>query len=125
MDAANGAGQVDVVLGVNGYVWISRHVETPETEEGKAGITNMEESVSTTMYSSQNDRIEVETMREIARLRGVVTALVENGLRVDEDMVVRGYHEAVEMAMVSVEGPDDIYLGGEKGRQLAAALTGV
>jgi exosome complex component RRP4 len=111
---------------VNGYVWISKHVETPEAEAaGKAGITNIEESVSTTMYSSQNDRIEVETMREIARLRGVVTALVENGLRVDEDMVVRGYHEAVEMAMVSAEGSDDIYLGGEKGQQLAAALTGV
>ena len=127
MDGANGAGQMDVVLGVNGYVWISKHVETPEglaAENKGAGITNMEESVSTMMYSSQNDRIEVETMREIARLRGVVTALVENGLRVDEDMVVRGYHEAVEMAMVSTEGADDIYLGGERGRQLAAALTG-
>jgi exosome complex component RRP4 len=125
MDAANGGGQEDVVLGENWYVWISKHVETPEAEAGKAaGITNMEESVSTTMYSSQNDRIEVETMREIARLRGVVTALVENGLRVDEDMVVRGYHEAVEMAMLSADGPDDIYLGGEKGQQLAAALTG-
>ena len=128
MDGANGAGQMDVVLGVNGYVWISKHVETPEglAADNKAtGITNMEESVSTTVYSSQNDRIEVETMREIARLRGVVTALVENGLRVDEDMVVRGYHEAVEMAMVSADGPDDIYLGGERGQQLAAALTGV
>ncbi|KAK4239928.1 hypothetical protein C8A03DRAFT_42470 [Achaetomium macrosporum] len=124
MDAANGGGQIDVVLGVNGYVWISKHVETPEAENKAAGITNMEESVSTTMYSSQNDRIEVETMREIARLRGVITALVENGLRVDEDMLVRGYHEAVEMAMVSAEGADDIYLGGERGEQLAAALTG-
>ncbi|KAL2178282.1 uncharacterized protein P884DRAFT_258368 [Thermothelomyces heterothallicus CBS 202.75] len=125
MDAANGGGQIDVVLGVNGYVWISKHVETPEAEAAKAtGITNMEESVSATVYSSQNDRIEVETMREIARLRGVVTALVENGLRVDEEMVVKGYHEAVEMALVSPEGPDDVYLGGEKGQQLAAALTG-
>ena len=131
MDAANGAGQVDVVLGVNGYVWISKHVETAgEAEKGgvgttSTGITNMEESVSATMYSSQNDRIEVETMREIARLRGVVTALVENGLRVDEDMVVRGYHEAVEMAMVSAEGSDDVYLGGERGKRLAAVLTGI
>ncbi|KAK4249744.1 hypothetical protein C7999DRAFT_29805 [Corynascus novoguineensis] len=126
MDAANGGGQVDVVLGVNGYVWISKHVETPEAEATAAGgsITNMEESLSATVYSSQNDRIEVETMREIARLRGVVMALVENGLRVDEEMVIKGYHEAVEMAMVSPEGPDDIYLGGEKGQQLAAALTG-
>ncbi|KAL2016383.1 hypothetical protein VTK56DRAFT_3805 [Thermocarpiscus australiensis] len=137
MDAAHGGGQIDVILGVNGYVWISKHVEAPEgsaaaaaaaaaAAEGKAatGITNMEESVSATMYSSQNDRIEVEAMREIARLRGVVTALVENGLRVDEDMVVKGYREAVEMALVSADGPDDVYLGGERGQQLAAALTG-
>ncbi|AEO64557.1 f3cd7fcc-d948-48b7-85fe-9f1e6a49dfc4 [Thermothielavioides terrestris] len=124
MEAANGGGQIDVVLGVNGYVWISKHVETPEGENKAVGITSMEESVSANMYSSQNDRIEVQTMREIARLRGVVTALVENGLRVDEDMVVRGYHEAVEMAMLSADGADDIYLGGERGEQLAAALTG-
>ena len=126
MEAANGGGLIDVILGVNGYVWISKHVETPESlaESKGTSITNMEESVSATMYSSQNDRIEVETMREIARLRGVITALVENGLRVDEDMVMRGYHEAVEMAMVSPDGPDDIYLGGERGEQLAAALTG-
>ncbi|KAK1750848.1 exosome complex component rrp4 [Echria macrotheca] len=124
LDAANGGGQVDVILGVNGYVWISKHVETPETANTTTGITNLEESVSATMYSSQNDQIGVETMREIARLRGVVTALVENGLRVDEDMVMRGYHEAVEMALLTGDA-DDIYLGGEKGEQLAAALMAV
>lgn len=124
-ETANGGGLVDVVLGVNGYVWISKHVElSGEGEEkGKTGITNLEESVSATMYSSQNDRIGVETMREIARLRGVVTALVENGLRVDEEMLMKGYREAVEMAMMAGEGQDDIYLGGERGSQLAASLT--
>lgn len=124
MEAANGGGMIDVVLGVNGYVWISKHVETPEDLDKATGITNLEESVSTTMYSSQNDRIEVETMREIARLRGVVTALVENGLRVDEDMVMKGYAEACELALHSGDGPEDVYLGGERGEQLAAALTG-
>ncbi|KAK4229331.1 exosome complex component rrp4 [Podospora fimiseda] len=128
MEGANGAGQIDVCLGVNGYVWISKHVETPAELEGggktAAGITNMEENVSATMYSSQNDKVDTETMREIARLRGVITALVENGLRVDEEMLNRGYHEAVEMAMVDWNGPDDIYLGGERGEMLAAALTG-
>ena len=126
MDCVNGGGQVDVVLGVNGYVWIARHVEAAvaAAAAGGEGVNSMEEGVSATMYSSQNDRVEVEAMREIARLRGVVTALVENGLRVDEDMVVRGYHEAVEMAMVSAEGAEDVYLGGERGQRLAAALTG-
>ncbi|KAK5661653.1 hypothetical protein OQA88_9753 [Cercophora sp. LCS_1] len=123
LEAANGGGQIDVLLGVNGYVWISKHVETPEREKG-VGITNIEEVVSATMYSSQNDHIGVQTMREIARLRGVVTALVENGLRVDEEMVMRGYHEAVEMAMLGGDSQDDVYLGGERGERLAAALIG-
>ncbi|KAK0701479.1 hypothetical protein B0T21DRAFT_378728 [Apiosordaria backusii] len=125
MEGANNAGKMDVILGVNGYVWISKHVETPkEVEQKHMGITNLEENVSATVYSSQNDAIDGDTMREIARLRGVVTALVENGCRVDEDMVVRGYQEAVEMAMLSESGQEDIYLGGERGEQLAAALRG-
>ncbi|KHE86244.1 hypothetical protein GE21DRAFT_1306998 [Neurospora crassa] len=127
LESANNGGPIDVILGVNGYVWISKHVEpvVPEEAKGQTGITNLEEVVSATMYSSQNDRIEPETMREIARIRGVVTALVENGLRVDEDMVTKGYNEAVELALVSADGPEDVYLGGERGEQLAAALTAV
>lgn len=126
MDLAtiSGSGsKIDVILGVNGYVWISKHVEAESPAVG-GGVTSMEESVSVNVYSSQNDPIEVEVMREIARVRGVITALVENGLRVDEDMVMKGYREAVEMGRSSTEGEDDIYLGGEKGRQLAAALSG-
>lgn len=120
--------KVDVVLGVNGYVWISKHVEDQSLaagggSAGGVGVTNMEESVSQAVYSSQNDYIEVEVMREITRVRGVITALVENGLRVDEDMIVRGYQEAVEMARVGDSGEEDVYLGGERGQQLAAALV--
>lgn len=120
--------KVDVVLGVNGYVWISKHVEDQSLaagggSAGGVGVTNMEESVSQAVYSSQNDYIEVEVMREITRVRGVITALVENGLRVDEDMIIRGYQEAVEMARLGDSGEEDVYLGGERGQQLAAALV--
>lgn len=124
--------KIDVVLGVNGYAWISKHVDdvslagTGGVGSSVVAITNMEESVSQAVYSSQNDVIEVEIMREIARVRGVITALVENGLRVDEDMVMRGYSEAVEMARLSGEaggGEEDVYLCGEKGQQLIAMLV--
>ncbi|GKT68417.1 exosome complex exonuclease RRP4 [Colletotrichum tofieldiae] len=118
MDAARGASKVHVTLGVNGFIWISKHVESDVPES--VGLNRMEESVSANVYSSQNDRIDNETMREIARIRSVILALVENGLRVEEDMVVRGYKEAVEMGLESVE--DDIYLGGERGKRLAEAL---
>ncbi|TIC91843.1 Exosome complex component rrp4 [Colletotrichum higginsianum] len=118
MDAARGASKVHVTLGVNGFIWISKHVESDVPES--VGLNRMEESVSANVYSSQNDRIDHETMREVARIRSVILALVENGLRVDEDMVVRGYKEAVDMGLESVE--DDIYLGGERGKRLAEAL---
>ena len=121
MDVENAGGQVDVLLGVNGYIWISKHIEE-ETPAEAAGINRMEESVSSKAYSSQNDRMEVATMREIARIRSVILALVENGLKVDEDMVKRGYAEAVEMSRESAD--DDLYYGGDKGKRLAAALTG-
>ncbi|KAJ5010513.1 Exosome complex component rrp4 [Colletotrichum sp. SAR 10_99] len=118
MDAARGAAKVHVTLGVNGFIWIAKHVESEMPES--VGLNRMEESVSANVYSSQNDQIDVETMREIARIRSVILALVENGLRVDEDLVVRGYKEAVEIGMESVE--DGIYLGGERGKRLAEAL---
>lgn len=120
METANAGGKVDVLLGVNGYIWISKHIESEVATEA-TGINRMEESVSAMVYSSQNDGIEVATMQEIARLRSVILALVENGLRVDEDMVTRGYHEAVEIGRESME--DDLYLGGEKGQRLAGILA--
>ncbi|KAJ6440407.1 exoribonuclease [Purpureocillium lavendulum] len=123
VDAANGAAKVDVLLGVNGYIWISRHVEgdTAAAEAAAAGINRMEEAVSSKVYSSQNDDIDVATMREIARFRSVILALVEHGLRVDEDTVTRAYHEAVEIGRESAD--DDLYLGGDRGRRLAAVIA--
>uniref|UniRef100_A0A0B7JXC1 RRP4 S1 domain-containing protein n=1 Tax=Bionectria ochroleuca TaxID=29856 RepID=A0A0B7JXC1_BIOOC len=121
VSAANAGGKVGVLLGVNGYIWISKHIESDVAAEA-AGINRMEESVSSKVYSSQNDDIEPATMREIARLKSVILALVEHGLKVDEDTVTRGYHEAVEMGRETPD--DDLYLGGEKGKRLAAILTG-
>lgn len=120
LDAANAGGKVDVLLGVNGYIWISKHVES-DVGADAVGINRMEESVSSKVYSSQNDYVEVSTMREIARIRSVILALVENDVRVDEDTVTRGYEEAVEMGRESTD--DDLYLGGDKGKRLAAVLS--
>ncbi|KAI1273751.1 hypothetical protein F5Y07DRAFT_245695 [Xylaria sp. FL0933] len=124
--AADDAEKIDVILGVNGYIWISKHIEGegPAAETSGPAITRVEESVGLNVYSSQNDEIPVGTMREIARVRGVIEALVEHGLRVDEEMVVRGYQEAVELARGDGDGEETLYLGGERGRRLADALAG-
>lgn len=122
IDGANGGGKIDVILGVNGYIWISKHVEPQEGTD--TSITRAEENLSSKAYSSQNDVIGAETRREIARIRGVIAALVEAGLRVDEDMLMQGYQAAVEIeAEEDGEGGD--YLGGEKGQRLVKMLTGM
>lgn len=121
----SGNEKMDVILGVNGYIWIARHIEGEgaAAETSGPGITRIEESVGLNVYSSQNDPISLDTMREIARVRGVITALVEHGLRVDEEMVVKGYQEAVEMARTDGSN-DNLWLGGENGKRLADALVG-
>lgn len=121
-DAGAAAHKIDVLLGVNGYIWISRHVESDVAAEA-AGVNRMEETVSSKVYSSQNDEIDVATMREIARIRSVILALVENDLRVDEETVTKGYHEAVELSRETRD--DDLYLGGERGRRFAAVMAGI
>jgi exosome complex component RRP4 len=126
-----GTTAIDVVLGVNGYVWVCKHVEGgvagKDGEDGggagsAGGVGNSsDDGVSAAAYSSQNEDIDVPTMREITRARGVIMALAENGVRVDEDMVRRAYAEALEMP--TDPAYDEIYLGGARGKQLVRALA--
>lgn len=118
IDTVHGGGKVDIILGVNGYIWISKHVESAIAD---TAITRIEESISSTVYSSQNDEIEPATRREISRIRGVIQLLVDEGLRVDEDMVMRGYEAANEVDAES-SGESSAYLGGEIGKRILAEL---
>lgn len=139
-----GAGKIDVILGVNGYVFIGAHVEphsahqsgaaaaagaspggTSSASTAAVGINNIEEAVSAAIYSSQNDPVSRETMREIARLRSVVGLLVEHRLPIDEVLVMKAYREALDVARHSSDrGEEDVYLGGERGEKIAAGLGG-
>lgn len=62
----------------------------------------------------------------MARLAGCINALVENNVRVDEDMVTRAYEACIEMSFEDVEygklGAD--YLGGERGRRVVEMALG-
>ncbi|KAF2746679.1 hypothetical protein M011DRAFT_403795 [Sporormia fimetaria CBS 119925] len=90
------AGEVDVVLGVNGYIFVSKH-NTASTEGKDVSITRLEESVSDTLYSSQNDELPPAIMTEISRVSTLIRGLAACGCRVDEDMIVKVYESAIEM----------------------------
>ena len=142
--------RIEVVLGVNGYCFVGARAAAAAAADapggtaaggggsggsavtgGMGGVMNQEETVSASVYSSQNEAVGAGVMREIARVRSVVVALAEGGLRVDEDSVMRAYGLAVDEARDRAlqPGRDDgpggegrDYLGGARGRRLRAAL---
>lgn len=119
LPAANGAGEIDVVLGVNGYVWISKRVVVEGTATKGVSITRLEEEASEAIYSSKNDEIAPQTRREIARVGNCVRALVRHHVRVDEEMLNAVYEAAVEAAE-EAEGEAEAgeTLEGEDGRRV-------
>lgn len=136
VNTANGGGDVDVILGVNGYIWISKHADglaAATSTTDSVSITRLEEVVSSSIYSSQNDEISPQTRREIARLAGCIRLLVEGGVRVDEDTVMRSYEVSLQVDLELAPDEDDEdddenrregrdYLGGEKRQRILDAV---
>lgn len=102
-DAGTG-GDVDVILGVNGYIWLSKHVDAVMSKAGGVdlSISNLDEAVSAEAYSSQNDAIEEGVRREISRISEEIKKMATDGtMRIDEDSVRRAYEEAVESSYLA------------------------
>ncbi|KAH9817424.1 Exosome complex component rrp4, partial [Teratosphaeria destructans] len=112
-------GELDVILGVNGYVWISAH--GGEVAGGQeVGVNRLEEVASAGVYSSVNAVVAGETRREIARVAGCVRALREGGVRVDEERVRRAYEVLVELEEGEDAGGE--WVGGERGRRVVEVV---
>lgn len=126
----NGGGEVDVILGVNGYIWISKHADgaaAASSTTENVSITRMEEMVSTSIYSSQNDEIPPQTRREIARLAQCIQVLVQGGVRVDEETVMGAYEASLQVDLEVGDDEDEDeetrhegreYLEGAKSRRI-------
>ena len=93
--AVHGAGELEVVLGVNGYVWVAK--KGKERVEGEG------------MYDDANEDISPAARREVARVAACVRAMVAAGVRVEEDLLNAVYEVAVsdsELRKVCGEGDD-------------------
>jgi len=122
LEAANGAGEVDVILGVNGYVWVSKKV-TLQAPPGGESITRLEEEASEAIYSNVNEDIAPATRREIARIGNCVRAMVRWNVRVDEEVLNAVYLSALEFEEMGFEGEGSSGSGaesleGEVGRRI-------
>ena len=117
------ASQVDIILGVNGYIWLSKHVE--QKDDSKAGgisISNLDDAVGKEIYSSQNDEINEDTRKEIAWVAECIRVMAEEGVRVDEDGVVKAYDVVVDWNMGRMDDGDTV-MPPEVRRRIIDAVT--
>jgi exosome complex component RRP4 len=117
---ANGGGEVNIILGVNGYIFISKNPEGADAASStteNVSITRMEEMVSSSIYSSQNDDIPAQTRREIARLTQCIRVLVQNGVRVDEETVMGAYNASLQVDLEIGDDEDEEDEWRQEGRE--------
>lgn len=121
--AGSTSSQVDVILGVNGYIWLSKHIE--QQDDGKAGgisISNLDDAVGKEIYSSQNDEIGEDTRKEIAWVAECIRTMTEGGIRVDEDAVLKAYDVVVDWNNSRMDDGQDLLPVDVKKRILEAVI---
>lgn len=135
VETANGGGDVDVILGVNGYIWISKHADDTAAASSATesfSITRMEDMYSSSIYSSQNDDIPPQTRREIARLAQCIRVLVQGGIRVDEATVMEAYNASLQVDLEMEDNDEgtterkaegEEYLEGSKARGILGLIS--
>lgn len=122
-------GNVSVILGVNGYIWlyktkasvfsantsaknqgsttvnpngskITQGVKDYTPGLGSVSITRLEEESSWEIYSDKNDEISTLIRNNIARYYNVIKALAHGELGITEQRIIMGYEASLSFANV-------------------------
>jgi len=80
---------VDLILGLNGYLWVSKHVKESE-QEGEEGFD------AEAVYSNKNDNIDDATRTAISRVSNVIRVLAAHFVPLSDTLLVEAYEWAVE-----------------------------
>ncbi|KAJ1971700.1 Exosome complex component rrp4 [Dimargaris xerosporica] len=86
---------VDVILGVNGYIWISKHVDMESIE------ANPEE-----IYSSKNDPISPDERQMIARVANCIVALTRHFVHIHETSILYAYEASLQHPIKNLVASD-------------------
>ncbi|KAI5966118.1 rrp4 [Candida margitis] len=113
-------GNVSVILGVNGYIWLYKtksKLAPPSTVnsnglkvqsgakdytpgQGSVSITRLEEESSWEIYSDKNEEINQSTRNNIARYYNVIKALAFGELGITEQRIIMGYEASLAYSNV-------------------------
>ncbi|KIP04213.1 hypothetical protein PHLGIDRAFT_31465 [Phlebiopsis gigantea 11061_1 CR5-6] len=80
---------VDLILGLNGYIWVSKHVKDSD-REGEDGFD------AEAVYSNRNDDIDCATRTAIARVTNIIRALAAHWQPLTDAVLLEAYEWAVE-----------------------------
>ncbi|KAF8880199.1 hypothetical protein BD779DRAFT_1446400 [Infundibulicybe gibba] len=80
---------VDLILGLNGYIWVSKHIKESD-QEGEEGFD------AEAVYSNQNDDIDEPTRTAIARVANIIRVLTSNFMPLTDALLLEAYEWSVE-----------------------------
>jgi len=80
---------VDVILGMNGYVWVSKHIQEHQ-QVGEEGFD------AEAVYSNVNDPIDPSTRAAISRVSNIITSLARTNVPLTDVLLNETYDWAVE-----------------------------
>ncbi|KAK2465695.1 hypothetical protein APHAL10511_002239 [Amanita phalloides] len=103
---------VDLILGLNGYIWVSKHVKESE-QEGEEGFD------AEAVYSNQNDEIDASTRSAISRVSNIIRILASHSVPLSDTILL----EAYDWTMEQESGINDLHQD-DFGTALVAAVAG-
>ncbi|EJT96871.1 exosome complex exonuclease rrp4 [Dacryopinax primogenitus] len=102
---------VDLILGMNGYIWIAKHVAENE-REGEEGFD------AEAVYSNKNDDIDLETRAAISRVSNLISIFARHSVPLTDTILAKAYDWAVQQEL----SPKDL-LRTETGDNMVEMVT--
>jgi len=100
---------VDLILGLNGYIWVSKQVKN--SDQGEEGFD------AEAVYSNQNDDIDNATRIAISRISNIIRVLADHFIPLNDTILLEAYEWVIEQ-----EGEIKDLLG-DAGEALVAAVS--
>ncbi|KAK9456530.1 hypothetical protein V1511DRAFT_450183, partial [Dipodascopsis uninucleata] len=87
-------GGVDILFGVNGYIWIRKHTISSAGEQG-VPITRLAEEAGWEIYSDENEYVSAGIRETIARYAGSIRALEFCEVAMNETRICKAYEASL------------------------------
>ncbi|KAF8605795.1 hypothetical protein BDV93DRAFT_537182 [Ceratobasidium sp. AG-I] len=87
---------VDLILGLNGYIWVSKHVKEIN-QVGEEGFD------AESVYSNKNDPIDTTTSRAIARVSNIIRVLARHHIPFTDHLIEQVYEWVIDQNIEIVD----------------------